>query len=34
MRRTADALMASAVLETMPVYRVNFISPETIDGGL
>lgn len=32
MRHTADALMASAVLETHSVYRTNFISPETIEG--
>lgn len=31
MRRTTDALMASWVLEQEKVYRVNFISPETIE---
>lgn len=33
MRMTLDALMASAVLDLAPVHRVNFISPETIEGG-
>ena len=33
MRKTLNALMVSHVLEQSPVYRVNFISPETIEGG-
>tara|TARA_B110001452_G_scaffold73242_1_gene59292 strand:- start:4550 stop:5728 length:1179 start_codon:yes stop_codon:yes gene_type:complete len=33
MRKTADAFMASEVMSWMPVYRVNFISPETVEGG-
>ena len=32
MRKTADALMASAVMDSRPVMRINFISPETIEG--
>ena len=32
MRKATDALMASAVMDLLPVHRVNFISPETIDG--
>jgi len=31
-RLTTDALMANEVLSHAPVYRVNFISPETIEG--
>ena len=33
MRKTVDALMASAVMDLLPVYRVNCISPETIEEG-
>jgi hypothetical protein len=33
MRKATDALMASAVMDLLPVHRVNFISPETIEGG-
>ena len=33
MRKTADALMATHVLNSRPMHRVNFISPETTEGG-
>lgn len=33
MRKTADALMASCVLQSSRMHRINFISPETIEGG-
>lgn len=32
-RLTTDALIVNEVLSHAPVYRVNFISPETIEGG-